>query len=149
MEILVLFSPENRRFSPIFVTRFLAVWCPESGRGLPRGRGGVPRPPWVLGEARQGPGLGGLTGFSLDFDARLSPFRRFSPNLESKGKRGKEKGKGEGKEGGRPGGPQGGCRRKHSHGIGGAEARGVGEVGDSLSAAPFLPVTKTEVPDDN
>ena len=34
-------------FFAIFVTRFLAVWCPESGRGLPGGRGGVPRPPWV------------------------------------------------------------------------------------------------------
>ena len=45
--------PENCRFSPIFVTRFLAFRCPESGRGLPRGRGGMPhplpRPPGVLG----------------------------------------------------------------------------------------------------
>ena len=45
---LRLFLAGKSPFSPIFVTRFLAVWCPESGRGLPRGRGGMPRPLWVL-----------------------------------------------------------------------------------------------------
>ena len=45
---LRLFLAGKSPFLPIFVTRFLAVWCPESGRGLPRGRGGMPRPLWVL-----------------------------------------------------------------------------------------------------
>ena len=47
-------------FFAIFVTRFLAVWCPESGRGLPGGAWlGAPPPMGPLG------GLGpvGFTGF--------------------------------------------------------------------------------------
>ena len=65
-----------------------------------------------------------------------------------RGKGGKEKGKGKGKEGGRPGGPQGRCVRKHSHWIGKAKDGWVGEVGDGLSAAPFLSATKTELSGD-
>ena len=65
---------------------------------------------------------------------------------EGKGKRRREKGgKGKGKERGRPGGPQGRCVRKHSLGIGKAKDGWVGEVGDGLSAAPFLSATKTEL----
>ena len=65
---------------------------------------------------------------------------------EGKGKRRREKGrKGKGKERGRPGGPQGRCVRKHSHWIGKAKDGWVGEVGDGLSAAPFLSATKTEL----
>ena len=65
---------------------------------------------------------------------------------EGKGKRRREKGgerKGKGK--GEARGPQGGCGRKHGHLTGRVKAGGVGEVGDGLSAAPFLSATKTEL----
>ena len=53
-------------FFAIFVTRFLAVWCPESGRGLPGG--GVAGCP-ALHESPGGSVPGGIHRIFTDFDA--------------------------------------------------------------------------------